>query len=306
LINGGGSDRSGYAVTTHGLSKRYGRQLALDGVDLRVPDGAVYVLVGANGAGKSTLFKVLMNLERPDTGTAEVFGLDTGRSGPEVRAQIGYVPERQDAPHRAMTCARLLRHASTFYPDWDDAYANHLVRALAVQPERRVGGLSKGETRRVQLVLALAYRPPLLLLDEPTDGLDPVVRRRALALLAEHLADTQATVLVSTHHITELDSLADHIGVLCDGRLVAQMPRDDLQRSVKSYQLDVPDGWVAPAELHPSGLRRATVGRIVRCTLVGDEREVMERLVASGAVVRGVIPLSLEDSALAFLPEDPS
>jgi ABC-2 type transport system ATP-binding protein len=223
-----------------------------------------------------------------------------------VRAQIGYVPERQDAPYRAMTCARLLQHASTFYPEWDHAYADSLVRALAVQPQRRVGGLSKGETRRFQLVLALAYRPPLLLLDEPTDGLDPVVRRRALALLAEHLADTKATVLISTHHITELENLADHVGVLRDGRLVVQMPRDELQRSVKRYQLDVPDGWTAPPELQPSGLRRATVGRVVQCALVGDERDVMHRLAASGAVVRGVTPLSLEDSALAFLPEDPS
>jgi ABC-2 type transport system ATP-binding protein len=247
-----------------------------------------------------------MNLERPDAGTAQVFGLDTGRSGPEVRARIGYVPERQDAPYRAMTCARLLQHASTFYPGWDHAYADHLVRALAVQPQRRVGGLSKGETRRLQIVLALAYRPPLLLLDEPTDGLDPVVRRRALALLAEHLADTQATVLISTHHISELESLADHVGILRDGRLVAQMPREELQRSVKSYQLDVPDGWTAPEGLRPSGLRRATVGRVVQCTLVGDERQVMQRLAASGALVRGVTPLSLEDSALAFLPEDPS
>ncbi|MEO6327003.1 MAG: ABC transporter ATP-binding protein [Thermoanaerobaculia bacterium] len=302
----GDAGRGEHAVTTHGLSKGFGRTPALDRVELRVPQGAVYVLVGANGAGKSTLFKILMNLERPDAGSAEVFGLDSGRSGPEVRAQIGYVPERQDAPYRAMTGARLLQHASTFYPEWDHAYAEHLVRALAVQPQRRVGGLSKGETRRLQLVLALAYRPPLLLLDEPTDGLDPVVRRRALALLAEHLADTPTTVLISTHHITELEGLADHVGVLRDGRLVTQLPRDELQRSVKSYQLELPDIWTPPAELLPSGLRRSTVGRVAQCTLVGDEREVMLRLSATGAVVRQVTPLSLEDSALAFLPEDPS
>jgi ABC-2 type transport system ATP-binding protein len=299
----GGDD---FAVVTHGLSKRYGREPALDSVDLRVPDGAVYVLVGGNGAGKSTLFKVLMNLERPDAGNASVFGLDTGRDGPEVRARVGYVPERQDAPYRSMTCARLLRHAATFYPEWDHAYADHLVRALAVQPERRVGGLSKGETRRLQLVLALAFRPPLLLLDEPTDGLDPVVRRRALALLAEHLADMPTTVVISTHHITELESLADHVGVLRDGRLVAQMPREELQRTVHSYQLDVPDGWEAPRDLQVSGLRRATVGRRVQCTLVGEEAEVMRRLASTGALVRNVSTLSLEDSALAFLSEDPS
>lgn len=295
-----------HAVATHGLSKRYGRESALDRVDLRVPDGAVYVLVGVNGAGKSTLFKVLMNLERPDAGRAEVFGLDTGRDGPEVRAQVGYVPERHDAPYRSMTGARLLRHAAAFHPQWDHAYAAHLVRALGVRPDRRVGGLSKGETRRLQLVLALAYRPPLLLLDEPTDGLDPVVRRRALALLAEHLADAPTTVLISTHHLHEVDSLADHVGVLRDGRLVAQLPREALQRTVRSYQLEVPDGWEAPGELQPTGVRRSSAGRDVRCTLVGEERDVTQRLAAAGARVRHVGTLALEDAALAFLPEDPS
>ena len=226
-----------YAVATHGLSKRYGRETALDRVDLRVPDGAVYVLVGANGAGKSTMLKVLMNLERADAGTAEVFGLDTVRAGPEVRAQVGYVPERQEHGYRWMTCARLLRHVAAFYPAWDHAYADHLVlRLRRAAWSRKVGGLSKGESRRLQLVLALAHRPPLLLLDEPTDGLDPVVRRRTLSLLAEHLADAPTTVLISTHHIHELESLADHVGVLRDGRLVAQMPREELQRTVRRYR----------------------------------------------------------------------
>ena len=295
-----------YAVATHGLSKRYGRESALEQVELRVPDGAVYVLVGVNGAGKSTLFKVLMNLERPDAGSAEVFGLDTGREGPEVRAQVGYVPERQDAPYRGMTCARLLRHAAAFYPEWDHAYAEHLVRALGVRPERRAGGLSKGETRRLQLVLALAYRPPLLLLDEPTAGLDPVVRRRALALLAEHLADAPTTVLVSTHHIHELESLADHVGVLREGKLVAQMARDELQRTVRRYRVEVPEGWRAPPDLHVAGPRRSLTGRELQWTLVGDEREVVQRLAGAGAMVREVTPLGLEDAALAFLAEEVS
>ena len=295
-----------YAVATTGLCKRYGRESALDGVDLRVPDGAVYVLVGVNGAGKSTLFKVLMNLERPDGGSAEVFGLDTGRDGPEVRAQVGYVPERQDVPYRSMTCGRLLQHTAAFYPEWDHGYADHLVRALGIRRDRKVGGLSKGETRRLQLVLALAHRPPLLLLDEPTEGLDPVVRRRALAVLAEHMADAPTTVLISTHHIDELESLADHVGVLRDGRLVAQMHREDLQRTVRSYQLEVPDGWEAPRDLQATGMQRSSAGRVVRCTLVGEEREVTTRLTATGARVRQVTRLALEDAALAFLPDDPS
>jgi ABC-type multidrug transport system ATPase subunit len=113
-------------------------------------------------------------------------------------------------------------------------------------------------------------------------------------------------VLISTHHITELESFADHVGVLRDGRLVAQMAREELQRMVRSYQLEVPGGWQPPPEMLMSGLRRSNVGRVVQCTLVGDERHVMGHLTATGVVVRQVSTLSLEDSALAFLPEDPT
>ena len=297
-------DAGAFAVTTRGLCKRYGREAALDGVDLRVPDGAVYVLVGANGAGKSTTLKVLLNMERADAGTAEVFGLDTGRHGPEVRAQVGYVPERHDSGHRWMTCGRLLRHVSAFYPAWDHAYADHLTRVLELRTERRVGALSKGEARRLQLVLALAHRPPLLLLDEPTDGLDPVVRNRTLALLAEHLADSPTTVLISTHRIYEVESLADHVGVLRGGRLVAQMPRDELQRTVRRYRVEIPDGWEAPPELRVAGPRRTHAGREAQWTLVGEERDVTARLDRAGAQVREVTSLRLEDAALAFLVEE--
>ncbi|HEX8904022.1 MAG TPA: hypothetical protein VF771_04230, partial [Longimicrobiaceae bacterium] len=120
------------------------------------------------------------------------------------------------------------------------------------------------------------------------------------------LADAPTTVVISTHHIHELESLADHVGVLRDGRLVAQMPREELQRTVRSYQLEVPDGWEAPRELQATGLRRSSAGRDARCTLVGEEREVTRRLAAAGARVRQVSTLALEDAALAFLPEDPS
>jgi ABC-2 type transport system ATP-binding protein len=151
-----------------------------------------------------------------------------------------------------MTCGRLLQHVAAYYPSWDHAYADHLTRALDLRLQRKVGGLSKGEARRLQLVLALAHRPALLLLDEPTDGLDPLVRKRVLAMLAEHLSDTPTTVMISTHHVYEMETLADHVGVLRDGRLVAQLGRDDLKRTVRRYRIEVPEGWEAP-----SGLRVA-------------------------------------------------
>jgi ABC-2 type transport system ATP-binding protein len=300
------AEQGACAVATHALSKTYNGERALERVELRVPDGAVYVLIGPNGAGKSTTFKVLMNLERPDSGTAEVFGLDTARNGPEVRAQVGYVPERHDPGYRWMTCGRLLQHVAAYYPSWDHAYADHLTRALDLRLQRKVGGLSKGEARRLQLVLALAHRPALLLLDEPTDGLDPLVRKRVLAMLAEHLSDTPTTVMISTHHVYEMETLADHVGVLRDGRLVAQLGRDDLKRTVRRYRIEVPEGWEAPSGLRVAEPWRSANRRELQWTLIGEERAVAERLAVAGAQVREVTSLGLEDAALAFLDGEAS
>lgn len=294
------------AVETTNLSKSYGDQPALDRVDLRVPEGSVYVLVGANGAGKSTTFKILLNLERPDSGNASVFGLDTESNGPEARAQIGYVPEHYDAGYRWMTCARLLQHAAAYYPSWDLSYADHLAKSFDIRLHRKTGSLSKGEARRLQLVMAMAHRPPLLLLDEPTEGLDPVARRQLLTLIAEHLADSPATIVIATHHVYEVENLADHIGALNAGRLVAQMSRGELQRKVRRYQLELTEDWKAPAGLVATQARRSSNGRDAEWTIVGDERDVTERLTLGGARVRGAQPLTFEEAALALLSGEAS
>jgi ABC-2 type transport system ATP-binding protein len=296
----------GCAVATYGLSMRYGSERALDDVDLRVPEGAVYLLIGANGAGKSTAMKVLLNLERPVAGRAEVFGLDTAVRGPEVRAQVGYVPESHAQDSAWMTCGRLMQHVATFYPAWDHAYAAYLMDVFGVRLERKVGTLSKGESRRLQFVLALAHRPPLLLLDEPTDGLDPVVRNRTLAQLAEHLADWPTTVVIATHHIHEVESLADHVGVLREGRLIAQLTRDELRRTVVRYRVEVPDTWQPPPDLRIASPRRSRAGREMQWTLIGEPDEITARFAGAGATVRDVTPLALEEAALAFLAEEES
>ena len=293
-----------FAVATHALTLRYGSETALNGVDVRVPEGAVYVLIGPNGAGKSTAMKVLLNLERPDAGRAEVFGLDTAMRGAEVRAQIGYIPERHEHQYEWMTCGRLIQHVAAFYPAWDRAYAAHLIDVFSIRIERKLGTLSKGEARRLQFVLALAHRPPLLLLDEPTDGLDPLMRNGTLAQLAEHLADTPSTVVIATHHIHEVESLGDHVGVLRNGRLAAQMSRDEMRRTVVRYRVEVPEAWQPPADLRVASVRRSRAGREEQWTLIGEPSEVTARLAAAGAIVRETTPLALEDAALAFLGEE--
>ena len=289
------------AVATHELTKRYGEQTALVDVALQVPAGAVYLLVGPNGAGKSTTLKVLLDLVRADSGVAEVLGLHSVTDGPLVRANVGYVPERPDWGYGWMRVGRLLEHHARYFETWDADYAGRLAKLFELRLERPLGKLSKGQARRVHLVMALAHRPALLLLDEPTDGLDPVVRDETLGALAEHLADTPTTVLLSTHHVTEVESLADHIGVLRDGRLRVQVPLDELRRSLRRYRAEVPDGWRGVPTLNGAVLRRAAATHEVQWTVWGAEADVAGELAASGATVREAAPLSLHEATLALL-----
>ena len=290
-----------FAVETAGLVKRFGAEYALAGVDLQVPEGAVYVLVGPNGAGKTTTLRILLGLAEPDGGEARVLGLVPGRQAPLVRAQVGYVPERPDWGYPWMTAGRLVEHHAAYFPTWDRAYASRLALAFEIPLDRPLAKLSTGVARRVHLLMALAHRPPLLVLDEPTDGLDPVMRDETLGLLAEHIADTGCTVLICTHLVHEVDRLADHLGVMRDGRLTAQLPREALHRGLRRYRAEVPPDWAGLPSLDGRVVRRSAVGREIQWSIWGDEAEVAGTLAGSGAVVRDAAPLTLEDAAIALL-----
>ena len=293
------------AVRTEGLAKSFGRERALDGVDLAVPEGGVYLLAGTNGAGKSTLLRALLNVERPDGGAAFVHGLDTRFHGPEVRARAGYVPETGEGTYRWMRSGRFLAQHSGFYPAWDEDYAGHLVRRLEVRMDSRLGSLSKGQARRVQIVAALAHRPPLLLLDELTDGLDPLAREEVLGLLAEHLADTGATVILSTHLVGEVETLIDHVGVLRSGRLVAQAPTERLLARLRRYHVAPNEAWRAPPEIEARLLRRDSgLGKSIRLVVAGDEQEVAASIAASGARLLEISRLSLAESVPILLQSE--
>lgn len=294
-------DAETLAVATRGLVKRYGREIALDGVDLQVPEGAVYVLVGSNGAGKSTTFRVLLDLVRPDAGTAAVLGLDPRVSGPEVRGRVGYVPERQEWGYRWMRVGRLLEHHATYFPSWDREYAARLARAFDLKLDRKLANLSKGQARRVHLTMALAHRPPLLVLDEPTDGLDPVMLDETLGILLDHMAETPTTVLLSTHQVHDVDRLADHVGVMRGGRLVLQAPREEIHRRLRRYRAEVPASWGGAPALNGAVLRQGSLGREIQWSIWGDEAEVVGGLSASGATLREVAPLTLSETAIVLL-----
>lgn len=290
-----------FAVTTQGLTKRYAGVQALGGLDLQIPEGAVYVLVGPNGAGKSTLLRLLMGLVRRQAGVVEVFGTDPADLGAEVRARIGYVPEDHRMGYPWMTVGRLVDHHRTYYPAWDPTYVRRLMETYEVDPGRKCHALSKGESRRVQLILALAHRPQLLLLDEPTDGLDHIARDVTLSILSEHLADSPTTVLISTHRVYEVEALVDHVGVISGGRLLGQLPRAELHGGLLRYWADVPEGWSASPALDGQVIRRKNAAREIEWTVWGDKDVVTRGLFQAGATVREVAPLSVDEAATALL-----
>lgn len=289
------------AVATDGIWKWFGRLTALRGVSLQIPRGATYLLLGPNGAGKSTLFKIILDLVRADRGTATVFGLDVRTQGPLVRANVGYVPEFPEWGYGWMRVGQLLAHHASYFPSWDRAYADKLARLFQIEAHRRVRTLSRGQARRIHLIMALAHRPPLLLLEEPTDGLDPLMRDETLGVLTDHLADSETTMLVSTRHVEEVARLVDYVGVLRQGMLRAQLSLDALQKHLHHYRVEVPEGWHGVPALNDAVLRRVDAGREVQWTVWGETSKILQLFSESNATVRQTMPLSLIDAAMVLL-----
>ena len=288
-------------VSGRGLVKHYRHKAALNELNLRVPEESFYVLIGENGAGKTTLLKALLGLERVESGTMDVLGMNPRTEGHLVRAQTGYVPERSEIPYRQLRLRDIVRHHAGYYDSWESDYADELMESLRIDPTVRLKELSKGEARRVQVVMALAHRPPLLVLDEPTDALDPIAREQFYVLLARHLATSPATVIMSTHHVYEAERLATHVGVMRGGRLTAQVACDELQRYLRSYRAEIPDAWRGAPALDRSTIRREAGSREIRWTIWGDEAAIIGQLDRFGAHVRDVSPVSVQDAALALL-----
>ena len=210
------------------LTRRFGNKTALAGVSLSLPRGAVYGLVGANGAGKTTLIRHLLGLLRAEAGAVRVFGLDPVQDPVAVLSRIGYLSEENDLPGW-MRVDELLRYTRAFYPAWDDAYAEELRGTFALDPAAKIRNLSKGEKARAGLLVALAHRPELLILDEPSSGLDPIARRDILGAVIRTIAHEGRTVLFSSHLLDEVEEVADHVTMIDHGRVVLSGSLDDIK-----------------------------------------------------------------------------
>ena len=262
------------------VCKRFGGRQLLADLTWEAPSGSVIALLGPNGSGKTTSLRILLGLERPNTGRSEVLGLDSRTNGLEIRRRVGYLAEQPDL-YDWMTVGDLGWFAAGFYPaGYLDEFAR-LAQEFCVAASRRIGELSRGERAKVALALAMAHQPELLVLDEPTTGLDPLVRREFLEAMTD-VATSGRTVLLSGHQIQEIERVADVVAVLRRGRLAIAEPLDDLKQRVREVTVAMRDAEPAPPCLG---------GRLLASDRYGREWRLLIR--------------DLDDARLAALRSDP-
>jgi len=234
------------AVRTEHLGKKFLRVEALNNLNLDVPTGAIYALVGPNGAGKTTAIKILMNIFPATSGRAEVLGTDSKRLAGRAFTSIGYVSENQQLPDW-MRVDAFLAYLRPFYPSWDRDLENELVQQLQLPPDRKLGRLSRGMRMKAALASALAYRPKLIVLDEPFGGLDPLVRDEVIEGLVERAPE--ATIFISSHDLAEIENLASHVGYLEQGRLRLSEEMTALAERFREVELTLDRPSTAPENL---------------------------------------------------------
>jgi ABC-2 type transport system ATP-binding protein len=230
-------------IRTEHLSKTFRGVAALTGLDLEVPESGIYGLIGPNGAGKTTTIKTLMNIIRPTSGRAAVLGVDSARLSPREFASLGYVAEDQNLPGW-MTVEYLLAYLKPFYPTWDESLAAKLVREFNLPLGRKIQHLSHGMRRKAALASSLAYRPQLLILDEPFTGLDPLVRDELIEGILGSAG--HATILISSHDLNEIETFVSHVGYLDRGRLRFSEEMTTLVERFREIEVAVDGVWPSP------------------------------------------------------------
>lgn len=235
-------------VAITGLSRRFGSKLALDEVSLFVPRGSVFGLVGENGAGKTTLIKHILGLLKAESGSVRVFGKNPVADPVGVLSRVGYLSEYRDLP-AWMRVDQLLCYTRAFYSGWDPQYAEQLREQFGLDPAARVKTLSQGQQAKAGLLIALAFRPELLLLDEPSSGLDPVVRRDILEAIIRTVADEGRTVLFSSHLLDEVERVSDQLAMIHRGRLVLCGRLDEIKEGHRRLVLRFEAPQTAPPPL---------------------------------------------------------
>jgi ABC-2 type transport system ATP-binding protein len=280
-------------IQTSDLGKAYGRNEALRGLNLSVPEHSALALIGANGAGKTTTIKVLMNILAPSAGTATVLGVDSTRLSRSEYAQIGYVSENQRMPGR-LTVSQYLAYLRPFYATWDVELEHSILTQLRLPPQHKIGDLSHGMRMKMALACALPFRPKLLVLDEPFSGLDPLVRDEFMERLLEQAG--AMTVLISTHELADIEDVATDVAFLDNGTLLFQQSMSDLTGRLRRVEIVLNQEAREPLETPPSWLQVRAMGNVlsfVETRFSEDELTSRIATVATGVRSVDVQPMSL-------------
>jgi ABC-2 type transport system ATP-binding protein len=283
------------AIELEGVGKRY-PHFTLDGIDLVLPHGQIMGLIGANGAGKSTTIRILMGLVRQDRGTVRVLGHPMPAEQAAAKRDVGFAAEDLRL-FGAATLAWHMAFVRSIYPTWDPDYAGQLLRRFDLEAEQRIKGLSHGQRVKAALLLMLARRPRLLVLDEPTTGLDPVARQEVLGELMAVLADDERTILFSSHNTLDVEQISDRITFIDRGRIIDAGDKESFLERWRRIRLAVPPGMALPPVL--GAVRTNGGGRLAVVTTNRFEPAMAAAYQSAGATVQAVEPLTLEEIFVA-------
>lgn len=278
-------------IEVRNVIKEFDGFRALDDLSMTVPTGSVYGLVGPNGAGKSTIIRHLTGIYRQDAGEITIDGAPVFEN-PEVKSRIAYIPD--DIFYYANASIReMMDFYRSIYPHFDAERFKKLADVFGLDPKRQMRRLSKGMQKQAAFWIAVSLRPEILILDEPVDGLDPVMRRRIWSIIMADVAENGTTVLVSSHNLRELEDVCDSVGIMNKGKIMIERSLNELQENIVKIQLALPDGESLPEGLDI--LHKSNTGRLQSLIMHGTQEELTEKLQSAHPLFIDAVPLTLEE-----------
>lgn len=288
-----------YVITTQGLTRYFGNKPAVYEVNLKVPRGCVFALLGRNGSGKTTLIRMLMGLLDPTRGQSTVFGRDSQNLTPDIRKLIGYMPESHPV-YLSMTASNAGKFQSRFFPNWNKQIFSQVLENFHIQENTLAKNLSRGERAGLCMALMLAGGPELLVLDDPAMGLDPVARRSLMEILIQATRKQNRTIFFTSHLVDDIERMADHVAMLDYSVLKASAPMEEFRKRIRRVSLrftgEMPQTFDFP------GLLQAKINcSEIKLTFVDQPGASDDRIAKFGAAEVQEAPLSLEDSVIAYM-----
>ncbi|HCQ73315.1 MAG TPA: ABC transporter [Clostridiales bacterium] len=278
-------------IEVRNVIKEFDGFRALDDLSMTVPTGSVYGLVGPNGAGKSTIIRHLTGIYRQDAGEIMIDGAPVFEN-PEVKSRIAYIPD--DIFYYANASIReMMDFYRSIYPHFDAERFKKLSDVFGLDPKRQMRRLSKGMQKQAAFWIAVSLRPEILILDEPVDGLDPVMRRQIWSIIMADVAENGTTVLVSSHNLRELEDVCDSVGIMNKGKIMIERSLNELQENIVKIQLALPDGESLPEGLDI--LHKSNTGRLQSLIMHGTQEELTEKLQSAHPLFIDAVPLTLEE-----------